>query len=230
LPGRPYAPRHKSSRSLSRSLGRLASGVAGAVPTPGITSAAAVVGVTGVALGIGVLSTGDESAAQEPAAGASAPVNAEDVADLLAGRKAENAEVSRSLARPATVSQQRDTKTAHLPVTKQDMAGQVTKTVKATDPQDIAILMMADYGWGMDEFSCLDDLYVSESDWDHTATNPSSGAYGIPQALPAEKMASAGSDWRTNPATQIEWGLDYIRSSYGTPCSAWSFKAANNWY
>jgi hypothetical protein len=213
-------------------LGRLAFDVAGALPTPGIKSAAAVVGVTGVALGIGVLSTEDESSAQEPAAGASAnaPVNLGDVSELLANREAEKDEVSRSLARPATLSQQRHTKTASLPVTKQQMAGQVTKTVKASDPRDIAVLMMADYGWGSDQFSCLDSLYVSESDWDHTATNPYSGAYGIPQSLPAEKMASAGSDWRTNPATQIEWGLDYIRSSYGTPCSAWSFKQANNWY
>jgi hypothetical protein len=177
-----------------------------------------------------VLSTGDESAAQEPAADASTTLSDGDLADLLTARRAENDDVSRSLARPATLSQQRETKRQSLPVARQEMAGQMTRTVEASDPRDIAMLMMSDYGWGTDQFSCLDDLYVSESDWDHTATNPYSGAYGIPQSLPAEKMASAGSDWRTNPATQIEWGLDYIRSSYGTPCSAWSFKQSNNWY
>ncbi|MGI8434177.1 MAG: hypothetical protein ACR2LE_05495, partial [Nocardioidaceae bacterium] len=97
-------------------------------------------------------------------------------------------------------------------------------------PQDIAISMLADYGWSSSEFSCLDSLWVSESDWNISATNASSGAYGIPQALPGDKMATAGPDWRTDPATQIAWGLDYIRQSYGTPCGAWSFKMSNNWY
>ena len=97
-------------------------------------------------------------------------------------------------------------------------------------PREIARSLLPDYGWDSVQYSCLDQLWISESNWDHTATNPTSGAYGIPQSLPAEKMASAGPDWRTNPATQIEWGLEYIRLSYGTPCSANSFKIANNWY
>ena len=97
-------------------------------------------------------------------------------------------------------------------------------------PREIAREMLPEYGWDSVQYSCLDQLWISESNWDHTATNPTSGAYGIPQSLPAEKMASAGPDWRTNPATQIEWGLEYIRLSYGTPCSANSFKIANNWY
>ncbi len=87
-----------------------------------------------------------------------------------------------------------------------------------------------EYGWSAEQFDCFDQLIVSESNWKTTAENPSSGAYGIPQSLPASKMASAGSDWATNPATQIAWGLDYIDDRYGTPCSAWSFKRANNWY
>lgn len=100
-----------------------------------------------------------------------------------------------------------------------------------TDPREIAEQMMGNkYGWGGSEFSCYDKLVVSESNWDHTATNPSSGAYGIPQSLPASKMSTAGSDWRTNPATQIRWGLDYVEDVYGTPCAAWSFKQGNNWY
>lgn len=85
-------------------------------------------------------------------------------------------------------------------------------------------------GWGEDQFACLDKLWNKESKWNHTAENKSSGAYGIPQALPGSKMASAGADWRTNPATQIRWGLGYIEGRYGTPCGAWSHSVAKGWY
>lgn len=98
------------------------------------------------------------------------------------------------------------------------------------DPRAIARQLLPKYGWGAGEFECLDQLWIGESNWEVDATNPTSGAYGIPQALPAEKMASFGSDWRTNPVTQIEWGLWYIDESYGSPCSANEFKTANNWY
>lgn len=72
------------------------------------------------------------------------------------------------------------------------------------------------------QFACLLTLWKNESGWNPTAKNPSSGAYGIPQALPAKKMQSVGSDWRTNPITQVKWGLQYIKSAYGTPCNAWN--------
>jgi hypothetical protein len=72
-------------------------------------------------------------------------------------------------------------------------------------------------------------LWQRESGWRYNAENPS-GAYGIPQALPGSKMATAGADWQTNPATQIKWGLGYIQSRYGTPCSAWAFEEANGFY
>ncbi len=90
--------------------------------------------------------------------------------------------------------------------------------------------MAADRGWGDDQFQCLDNLWTRESNWRHTAANSSSGAYGIPQALPGSKMGSVGSDWRTNPATQITWGLNYIKGRYGTPCGAWNFFQNRNWY
>jgi hypothetical protein len=90
--------------------------------------------------------------------------------------------------------------------------------------------MVAARGWGSGQFSCLNSLWNKESNWKVTADNPTSSAYGIPQALPGRKMASAGSDWRTNPATQIEWGLEYIADRYGTPCSAWGHSQRNNWY
>ncbi|GAA2726798.1 ubiquitin-like domain-containing protein [Cellulomonas aerilata] len=96
--------------------------------------------------------------------------------------------------------------------------------------QAIAREMLAARGWGEDQFSCLVQLWNRESRWRVDADNPTSSAYGIPQALPGSKMASAGDDWRTNPATQITWGLGYVESRYGTPCGAWSSFRAKGWY
>jgi hypothetical protein len=93
-----------------------------------------------------------------------------------------------------------------------------------------AQIASANYGWGSDQFSCLVSLWSKESGWNYQAYNDSSGATGIPQALPGSKMASAGTDWETNAATQIVWGLDYISSVYGTPCSAWGHSQSTNWY
>jgi len=90
--------------------------------------------------------------------------------------------------------------------------------------------MLAGYGWSSAQFSCLDSLWMRESGWNVHAQNPSSGAYGIPQALPASKMATAGADWQTNAATQIRWGLSYISSRYGSPCGAWAHEEADGWY
>jgi len=81
-----------------------------------------------------------------------------------------------------------------------------------------------------DQFQCFSNIVQRESSWNYQATNPSSGAYGLVQALPGSKMASAGADWRTNPATQIKWGLNYMNERYGSPCGAWSFWQANHWY
>jgi resuscitation-promoting factor RpfB len=105
-----------------------------------------------------------------------------------------------------------------------------TGAAAAADAKEIARGLVAARGWGADQFQCLDRLWTKESKWDPSATNPSSGAYGIPQSLPGSKMASAGADWRTNPATQVTWGLNYIAGSYGTPCAAWGHSQAKNWY
>jgi hypothetical protein len=86
------------------------------------------------------------------------------------------------------------------------------------------------YGWGESQFQCLDQLWQKESGWSYTAYNASSGATGIPQSLPGSKMATAGADWQTNATTQVTWGLGYIASAYGTPCSAWSHSQSVNWY
>jgi hypothetical protein len=91
-------------------------------------------------------------------------------------------------------------------------------------------MMSANYGWGADQFGCLVSLWNKESGWNVNAYNASSGATGIPQALPGSKMASAGSDWATNAATQISWGLGYISGSYGTPCAAWNKSESVGWY
>ncbi len=91
-------------------------------------------------------------------------------------------------------------------------------------------LMLAQYGWGGDQFGCLVSLWNRESGWNVNAYNSSSGATGIPQALPGSKMASAGADWQTNPATQITWGLGYIAGRYGTPCGAWDHSESAGWY
>lgn len=94
----------------------------------------------------------------------------------------------------------------------------------------IGCALLLDAGFSLGQMPCLDKLFKKESGWNHKASNRSSGAYGIPQALPGKKMASAGSDWRTNPATQIEWGLGYIKGRYNTPCNAWSHSQNTGWY
>ncbi|MEU9620036.1 MULTISPECIES: lytic transglycosylase domain-containing protein [unclassified Streptomyces] len=82
-----------------------------------------------------------------------------------------------------------------------------------------------------DQFQCFSNIVNVESSWNYLATNQSTGAYGLVQALPGSKMVSAGADWQTNPATQIKWGLSYMNSGrYGSPCAAWSFWQANHWY
>ena len=91
-------------------------------------------------------------------------------------------------------------------------------------------IMASQYGWGDGEFSCLVALWNKESGWNYQAYNASSGAFGIPQALPGSKMASAGADWQTNAATQISWGLGYIGGRYGSPCGAWDHSQAVGWY
>jgi len=99
-------------------------------------------------------------------------------------------------------------------------------------PKEVAMNLLPDHGWGESQFSCLEKLWNKESRWRVNADNPSSSAYGIPQALPGNRMAAYGSDWRTNPVTQIKWGLDYIKRSYGSPCNAldqWNSRSPH-WY
>jgi len=108
-------------------------------------------------------------------------------------------------------------------------AGAPAATPNPGSAQAIANAMVLARGWGEDQYSCLVSLWNRESGWRVNAANPS-GAYGIPQALPGSKMASAGADWQTNPATQITWGLNYITAVYATPCGAWAHSQASGWY
>lgn len=96
--------------------------------------------------------------------------------------------------------------------------------------QQAASNMLGDYGWGQDQFSCLVSLWNKESGWNYQAYNSGSGAFGIPQALPGSKMASAGGDWQTSAVTQVRWGLGYISGRYGSPCGAWGHSQSVGWY
>src|SRR4051812_32244500 len=104
-----------------------------------------------------------------------------------------------------------------------------TEDLSDESPQDIARALLATYGWSADQFGCLDSLWIRESHWNVHAANPS-GAYGIPQALPGSKMASAGSDWQDNAVTQIKWGLGYIADRYGSPRRARAHSEGPRWY
>jgi nucleoid-associated protein YgaU len=97
-------------------------------------------------------------------------------------------------------------------------------------PKQIAEAMLSKFGWSSSQFSCLEPLWNRESGWDITAYNAGSGAYGIPQALPGSKMASAGPDWQGSAYTQVKWGLGYIKDVYGSPCGAWAHEEDTGWY
>ena len=111
------------------------------------------------------------------------------------------------------------------PVTVQSTGAAVTGT-----PREIAQSLASARGWSADQWTCLDQLWQRESKFETTIRNSRSGAYGIPQALPASRMASAGADWRTNPVTQVQWGLSYIGIRYATACNAWTHWKHYGWY
>jgi hypothetical protein len=91
-------------------------------------------------------------------------------------------------------------------------------------------ILFDEYGFEEKEYKCLNQLWTQESNWNYKSRNKVSGAHGIPQALPASKMNVVSTDWRTNPVTQIRWGLRYISIRYETPCKAWAKHKRSNWY
>lgn len=145
----------------------------------------------------------------------------------LAAKKAAAAEAHRSAARaPATAQAQAQAPAAAQPA----QAPAVTVPTVSGSPQQVAEAMLGSFGWSVGQFACLDPLWAHESGWSVTAYNAGSGAYGIPQALPGSRMASAGPDWQTDAATQIRWGLEYIKGTYGSPCAAWAHEQSTGWY
>ncbi|MGL5866102.1 MAG: hypothetical protein ACRCYX_09555 [Dermatophilaceae bacterium] len=160
-----------------------------------------------------------------------------DAERVTADRSATNNRRSVVAAQQATAEQARAAKVAKQ---RKEAAAAAARAAARTrvianaqkDPKAVARLLLPEYGFGESQWSCLEDLWIGESDWRWWAENPSSGAYGIPQSLPARKMATVGADYRTNPVTQIKWGLQYIKDAYGTPCSAldaWESRSPH-WY
>jgi len=157
------------------------------------------------------------------------------VAATMASGAIDDAPVASSAQIPWNVRQElpRRTPIRPKPVTRHRRAHVVSRAhVRRSltgSPRTIAHALVLRQGWSEAQFSCLDRLWTRESDWQVSAENPS-GAYGIPQALPASKMAMMGSDWRTNPITQIRWGIWYIANAYGSPCAALQHSYSYNYY
>lgn len=177
-----------------------------------------------------------ESAAAKRAA-AAARAAAQQAAQRAAAAKAAAAKVATARAAAARAAAQRlaAQRAAATRVAAARAAGArasrstARAPIAGGNPRAIAAGMLSGFGWSAGQFGCLDSLWSRESGWRVNAANPS-GAYGIPQALPGSKMAAYGSDWATNPATQITWGLHYIAARYGSPCSAWAHSQSNGWY
>jgi hypothetical protein len=228
---KPQAGKHRASKARRAPKAALKTS---------LTLSSMAVVATGFAVGSGSLSL---SANQGPA-----PSTTAAVADL--GAEAEKAVSGSSAAQSAQseadlASVEADR--AQQPVTRSDNRAAADPLKKDTlslgagntmsrsenlsdnDPQDIARALLSTYGWSESQFGCLDSLWTRESNWNLHAANPS-GAYGIPQALPGSKMASAGPDWQNNAVTQIKWGLGYIAERYGSPCGAWAHSQGHGWY
>lgn len=160
--------------------------------------------------------------AQQVSADAAAKKAAEDAARLKAAATAQaKADADKAAKAAADAKKKADQEAAARAAAQSTMA-----TVSPGSVQDMALQIIGD----ANQFQCFSQIVKRESGWDYTATNAASGAYGLVQALPGSKMASVGADWRTNPATQIKWGLGYMNDRYGTPCGAWSFWQAHSWY
>jgi hypothetical protein len=213
VPKAKYVPKHRNAPpepALKKGLRK------------SVTYSGVAVAATGIAVSGGIAMKDDVPADSATATIAAAQANR---ADTPVDKSLEDRanEVSRSDRRSARDKEQ---------ALDQAPGGAVTRTedLADQDPREIARRLMPEYGLSESEFGCLDQLWISESDWDHTADNPTSSAYGIPQALTGGTHDNLPADYMTNPVSQIRWGLWYIREAYGTACSAWEFKQANNWY
>jgi hypothetical protein len=218
-----YAPKHRAPgkhKAVRAPRRALRTGVA-------LTGIAAA--VTGVSVTGGLASSDPDvlvpAAADVATTAPSAPTASEPAAQA-SGTAVDEQRSSRQVASRSA----RRTDKAKATALEMSGGSAVTRSEKlsAGDPRDIARALLPAYGFSSDQFSCLDSLYVSESDWRIDADNPTSSAYGIPQAL--TQLHDLPADYMTSAESQIRWGLEYIQDTYGTPCSAWSFKQGNGWY
>lgn len=213
-----YVPKHRNapSRTVAKSAQKL-------VVRNTVMLSSVAVAATGVAVSGGMLSS--PTSVSNASANLGSTTTPSIPADKLAERS-QDVTTSRSQDRRESAD---PAKEAALAQTQGDAITR-TEDVASGDPRDIARALLPEFGFGPEQFSCLDSLYMGESGWRVDADNPTSSAYGIPQALPGSKMASAGPDWETNPETQIRWGLGYIADRYGSPCGAMDFKNGHGWY
>lgn len=183
-------------------------------------------------LGTGIASQADaQTAAYDEAQRVQAEEAARVKAERLAAAKkaaAEKVAAEKKAAEEKAAAEKREEEriAAQERASRDNVRGTVeTISASAAQSQAIAKSMMS-----ATQYTCFSNIVTRESGWRVNATNPSSGAYGLVQSLPASKMSSAGSDWRTNPRTQITWGLNYMNNRYGSPCGAWTFWQNNHWY
>ena len=211
-----YVPKHRDVADHSA----LRTGLRNTIVAAGVAAAA-----TGISVSTGVLNSDGALTATAAASNLTEPSNAGQltVDDLLNREQA----VSRSTGdRRTTVDQLKVSALAD----SRGTARTKVERIRSADPKELARALMPEYGMSSAEFGCLDNIWSQESGWNIHADNPSSSAYGIPQALPGSKMSSAGPDWANNAETQIRWGLGYIRDRYGSACGAWGFKSGHGWY
>ena len=211
-----YVPKHRDVADRSA----LRTGLRNTLVAAGVAAAA-----TGISVSTGVLNSDGALTATAAASNLTEPSNAGQltVDDLLNREQA----VSRSTGdRRTTVDQLKVSALAD----SRGTARTKVERIRSADPKELARALMPEYGMSSAEFGCLDNIWSQESGWNIHADNPSSSAYGIPQALPGSKMSSAGPDWANNAETQIRWGLGYIRDRYGSACGAWGFKSGHGWY
>lgn len=213
MPQDKYVPKHRGAPDTP---------VRSGLRNVAVLSGVAVV-ATGATVGSGVALAGGDTSGTAVAISAATPaekLTAEDLAERV--QRASRSSADRTAGVDAD-------KVAALS-NEAGVAKAGVKDLSKADPKTLARALLPQFGFSSDQFGCLESLWNKESGWNPRADNPTSSAYGIPQALPGSKMASAGSDWEYNPETQIRWGLGYIQARYGSPCSAWGHSQARNWY
>ncbi|WP_371515990.1 lytic transglycosylase domain-containing protein [Kitasatospora sp. NBC_01300] len=194
-----------------------------ALPQAGSTTEAAA---PAAAVTVEDKAAADQAQADTAAAAAAAADQAAQEAQAQAQAEAESAAQAQAEADAKAQADAKAKADADAAASRSQARQDLTSAPALTgSPQQIAAQLVP-----AGQLQCFSNIVSRESSWNHLAVNASSGAYGLVQALPGSKMASAGSDWRTNPATQIKWGLDYMNTRYGSPCAAWSFWQNHHWY